>query len=60
MILTQNRPLQKNHDTLEYSTLTNSHMQDYNQNTMPFASASVGKSFRNEISPRSGKFKLCL
>jgi glycyl-tRNA synthetase len=27
---------------------------DYNQNVMPFASASIGKSFRNEISPRSG------
>lgn len=27
---------------------------EYNQNTLPFASASIGKSFRNEISPRSG------
>ncbi|KAE9364200.1 glycyl-tRNA synthetase [Stipitochalara longipes BDJ] len=27
---------------------------EFNQNTMPFASASIGKSFRNEISPRTG------
>ncbi|TVY46698.1 putative glycine--tRNA ligase [Lachnellula occidentalis] len=27
---------------------------DFNQNTMPFASASIGKSYRNEISPRTG------
>ncbi|KAL4902960.1 hypothetical protein BDW74DRAFT_180254 [Aspergillus multicolor] len=27
---------------------------EYNQNSMPFASASISKSFRNEISPRSG------
>jgi glycyl-tRNA synthetase len=31
---------------------------DYNQNTMPFASASIGKSFRNEISPRSGLLRV--
>ncbi|KAE8547974.1 Glycine--tRNA ligase 1, mitochondrial [Talaromyces marneffei ATCC 18224] len=31
---------------------------EYNQNTMPFASASVGKSFRNEISPRSGLLRV--
>jgi glycyl-tRNA synthetase len=29
-----------------------------NQQTMPFASASVGKSFRNEISPRSGLLRV--
>lgn len=27
---------------------------DFNQQQMPFASASIGKSFRNEISPRAG------
>ncbi|KAI0192421.1 glycyl-tRNA synthetase 1 [Astrocystis sublimbata] len=27
---------------------------DFNQGSMPFASASIGKSYRNEISPRSG------
>lgn len=31
---------------------------DYNQNTIPFASASIGKSFRNEISPRSGLLRV--
>lgn len=27
---------------------------EFNQNTMPFASASIGKSYRNEIAPRTG------
>jgi glycyl-tRNA synthetase len=27
---------------------------EFNQSTMPFASASIGKSYRNEISPRTG------
>lgn len=31
---------------------------DFNQNSMPFASASVGKSFRNEIAPRSGLLRV--
>lgn len=31
---------------------------DFNQNSMPFASASVGKSFRNEISPRAGLLRV--
>lgn len=31
---------------------------DYNQGLMPFASASVGKSYRNEISPRSGLLRV--
>lgn len=31
---------------------------DYNQNSMPFASASIGKSYRNEISPRSGLLRV--
>lgn len=31
---------------------------EYNQNAMPFASASIGKSFRNEISPRSGLLRV--
>ncbi|PLB47756.1 glycyl-tRNA synthetase [Aspergillus steynii IBT 23096] len=33
-------------------------LSDYNQNLMPFASASIGKSFRNEISPRSGLLRV--
>lgn len=31
---------------------------DFNQQQMPFASASIGKSFRNEISPRSGLLRV--
>lgn len=31
---------------------------DYNQGAMPFASASTGKSYRNEISPRSGLLRV--
>ena len=31
---------------------------EYNQQKMPFASASIGKSFRNEISPRSGLLRV--
>ena len=31
---------------------------EYNNNAMPFASASIGKSFRNEISPRSGLLRV--
>ncbi len=31
---------------------------EFNQQSMPFASASIGKSFRNEISPRSGLLRV--
>lgn len=31
---------------------------DYNQGSIPFASASIGKSYRNEISPRSGLLRV--
>jgi glycyl-tRNA synthetase len=31
---------------------------EYNQQAMPFASASIGKSFRNEISPRAGLLRV--
>lgn len=31
---------------------------DFNQQQMPFASASIGKSFRNEISPRAGLLRV--
>ncbi|KAL4926014.1 uncharacterized protein BDV17DRAFT_293996 [Aspergillus undulatus] len=31
---------------------------DYNQNSMPFASALIGESFRNEVSPRSGLLRV--
>ncbi|KAL2201315.1 glycyl-tRNA synthetase [Corynascus similis CBS 632.67] len=31
---------------------------DYNQGSMPFASASIGKTYRNEISPRTGLLRV--
>ena len=31
---------------------------EFNQQAMPFASASIGKSFRNEISPKSGLLRV--
>ena len=31
---------------------------EFNQQSMPFASASIGKSFRNEVSPRSGLLRV--
>ncbi|EED18467.1 glycyl-tRNA synthetase [Talaromyces stipitatus ATCC 10500] len=31
---------------------------EFNQNQMPFASATIGKSFRNEISPRAGLLRV--
>lgn len=31
---------------------------EFNQNQMPFASASIGKSFRNEIAPRAGLLRV--
>lgn len=31
---------------------------DFNQGAMPFASASIGKAYRNEISPRSGLLRV--
>ena len=33
---------------------------EFNNDKMPFASASVGKSFRNEISPRAGLLRVRL
>lgn len=31
---------------------------EFNQNSMPFASASIGKAYRNEISPRTGLLRV--
>lgn len=31
---------------------------DFNNDKMPFASAQIGRSFRNEISPRSGLLRV--
>lgn len=45
-------------ETAQGHFLTFQKLLDFNQNSMPFASASVGKSFRNEISPRSGLLRV--
>jgi len=45
-------------ETAQGQFLNFSKLLDFNQQSMPFASASIGKSFRNEISPRSGLLRV--
>lgn len=45
-------------ETAQGQFLNFSKLLDANNNKMPFASASVGKSFRNEISPRAGLLRV--
>ncbi|KAF2087602.1 glycyl-tRNA synthetase [Saccharata proteae CBS 121410] len=45
-------------ETAQGQFLTFQKLLDFNQQQMPFASASIGKSFRNEISPRSGLLRV--
>ncbi len=45
-------------ETAQGQFLTFQKLLEFNQQTMPFASASIGKSFRNEISPRSGLLRV--
>lgn len=45
-------------ETAQGQFLNFAKLLDFNQNAMPFASASIGKSFRNEISPRSGLLRV--
>lgn len=45
-------------ETAQGQFLTFQKLLEFNQQAMPFASASVGKSFRNEISPRSGLLRV--
>ncbi|KAI8852852.1 hypothetical protein BC829DRAFT_414283 [Chytridium lagenaria] len=40
------------------TSLTSSGLLEFNADSMPFASASIGKSFRNEISPRQGLLRV--
>ncbi|KAF2226352.1 glycyl-tRNA synthetase [Elsinoe ampelina] len=47
-------PIYLRPETAQSQFLNFRKLLEYNNNTMPFASASVGKSYRNEISPRSG------
>ena len=41
-------------ETAQGQFLNFAKLLEYNQSSMPFASASIGKSYRNEISPRAG------
>ncbi|GMM30807.1 glycine--tRNA ligase [Martiniozyma asiatica (nom. inval.)] len=45
-------------ETAQGQFLNFSKLLDFNNEKMPFASASIGKSFRNEISPRSGLLRV--
>ena len=45
-------------ETAQGQFLTFQKLLEFNQHAMPFASASIGKAFRNEISPRSGLLRV--
>ncbi|KAI5802893.1 glycyl-tRNA synthetase [Pyronema domesticum] len=45
-------------ETAQGQFLTFSKLLEFNNAKMPFASASIGKSFRNEISPKSGLLRV--
>ena len=45
-------------ETAQGQFLTFSKLLEFNQQSMPFASACIGKSFRNEISPRAGLLRV--
>jgi glycyl-tRNA synthetase len=45
-------------ETAQGQFLNFAKLLDYNQQQMPFASASIGKSYRNEISPRGGLLRV--
>ena len=45
-------------ETAQGQFLSFQKLLEFNQQSMPFASASIGKSFRNEISPRAGLLRV--
>lgn len=45
-------------ETAQGQFLSFQHLLEYNDGKMPFASASIGYSFRNELSPRSGLLRV--
>ncbi|CZR59077.1 probable glycine--tRNA ligase GRS1 [Phialocephala subalpina] len=45
-------------ETAQGQFLNFAKLLDFNQQQMPFASASIGKSYRNEISPRAGLLRV--
>lgn len=51
-------PIYLRPETAQGQFLNFKKLLDYNQGTIPFASASIGKSYRNEISPRSGLLRV--
>ncbi|MCJ1340781.1 Glycine--tRNA ligase 1, mitochondrial [Bachmanniomyces sp. S44760] len=53
-----NAPAYLRPETAQGQFLTFQKLLEFNQQAMPFASASIGKSFRNEISPRAGLLRV--
>ncbi|KAI9679069.1 MAG: hypothetical protein M1829_001739 [Trizodia sp. TS-e1964] len=53
-----NSPAYLRPETAQGQFLNFQKLYEFNNRAMPFASASVGKSFRNEISPRSGLLRV--
>jgi glycyl-tRNA synthetase len=45
-------------ETAQGQFLNFNKLLEFNNQQMPFASASIGKSFRNEISPRAGLLRV--
>ncbi|PKS12965.1 hypothetical protein jhhlp_000306 [Lomentospora prolificans] len=45
-------------ETAQGQFLNFAKLLEFNQNNMPFASASIGRSYRNEISPRAGLLRV--
>ncbi|KAI4139753.1 MAG: hypothetical protein LQ341_004098 [Variospora aurantia] len=55
---TNNLPSYLRPETAQGQFLTFQKLLEFNQQSMPFASACIGKSFRNEISPRAGLLRV--
>ncbi|KIM94920.1 hypothetical protein OIDMADRAFT_134864 [Oidiodendron maius Zn] len=53
-----NAPSYLRPETAQGQFLNFAKLLEFNQHQMPFASASIGKSFRNEISPRAGLLRV--
>ncbi|KAF2488588.1 glycyl-tRNA synthetase-like protein [Lophium mytilinum] len=53
-----NSPAYLRPETAQGQFLNFQKLLEFNQQAMPFASASIGKSFRNEISPRAGLLRV--
>jgi glycyl-tRNA synthetase len=51
-------PVYLRSETVQGQFLNFRKLLEYNSNSMPFASATIGKSYRNEISPRSSLLRV--